>query len=418
MIRKLKNIFHLLVAVAANVAYGFPSSKIKVVGVTGTDGKTTTTSLIYHILKETGHRTSMISSVYAKVGNKEYDTGFHVTTPSPFTVQKLLAEAVKKRDEYFVLETTAHAIDQNRTYGVKYHASVITNVTHEHIQSKGDYDYFKTYEAYLATKAKLLLTSHIVIVNKDDRSFAYLQALLEKRKVIVKTYGLKKVAIYNWLPDIKTDLVGEFNKYNILAAYAVVDSLGIPHKEIIRAIRTFTLPPGRFEVVYRRNFTVIIDFAHTIFGIASFLKAVKESYKKKAKNRIIHVFGAAGLRDESKRPQMGTSSASFADIIVLTEEDYRSEKPEVIANQIARGIEKKGFTKVTPREIAAGRKKFTVILDRKEAIETAIRAALPGDIVTVTGKGHEKSLTRGKIEHPWNEKKTVLQAIAVRKNSS
>ncbi len=416
MIRKLKNIVHFFIAFAANIYYGFPGSKIKVIGVTGTDGKTTTTSLIYHILTSAGYATSMISSVYAKVGTKEYDTGFHVTTPSPFAVQRYLAEAVKKGDQYFVLESTAHALDQNRVWGIKYHISVITNIAHEHIKSKGGYDYFNTYDNYSAAKAKLLLNSNIAIINKDDQSFPYLQSLIEKKKnVIVKTYALDKVAIYNWTKDIKTDLPGEFNKYNILAAYAVTDSLGVDHRKILKGIRTFTLPSGRFEVVYKRSFIAIIDFAHTIQGISAFLKAVKSNYKIKAKNRIIHVFGAAGLRDETKRPVMGEASAENADIIVLTEEDYRTEKPEIICRQIAQGIESRGFVQVSPHDIATGKNKYTVVLERKDAIDVAVAAAQPGDIVVLTGKGHEKSLTRGKKDFPWNEKKVLLKAITSRK---
>jgi len=415
MMRSIKNIYHLFVAYLANIWYGFPSKKIKVIGVTGTDGKTTTTSLIYHILISAGFSVSMISSVYAKIGAKEYDTGFHVTTPSSFMIQKYLSDAVKKGCEYFILESTAHAIDQKRIWGVSFFASVITNVTHEHIRSKEGYDYFNDYQSYLATKARLLMDSHIAIINKDDQSFEFLHGLLEKRKNIIKTYALQKVAIYNWPKDLTTTLPGEFNKYNILAAYAVVDSLGVDYKKIVKALRTFILPAGRFEVVYKKRFTAIIDFAHTINGIKEFLKTVSAEYRKKAKNRIIHVFGSAGLRDETKRQGMGESSALFADIIILTEEDYRTEKPELIVKEIAKGIEKHGFMQVSPNGIVEGKRKYTVILDRREAIQIAVKVALEGDIVVLTGKGHEKSLTRGKIDVPWNEKKVLLQAIALRK---
>ena len=183
MFQTFKNIYHFFQAVIANIYYGFPSRKLKVIGVTGTDGKTTTTHLIYHILKTAGKKVSMVSTVYAKIGAEEFDTGLHTTTPSSFLVQKLLKKAVENGDEFFVLETTSHALDQNRVFGVKYFVAVLTNVTHEHL------DYHKTYKKYVDTKAKLLKQSNIVIINSDDHSFERLDKILKHSVNKVYHYG-------------------------------------------------------------------------------------------------------------------------------------------------------------------------------------------------------------------------------------
>lgn len=410
MIRSIKNIFHLFEAILANIIFQFPSHKIKVIGVTGTDGKTTTTSLIYHILKEGRFPVSMISTVYAKVGKKQYDTGLHTTTPSAFNIQKYLSEAVKNGDEFFVLETTAHALNQYRTWGISYHVSVITNVTHEHLRSVKGFDYFLNYRNYLMAKAKLFKQSKIAILNKDDKSYIPLCDSLSSKKIITKTYSLKKPAIYNWGRNLNSPLPGDYNKYNVLAAYAVCDSLNISIDKIEKGIRSFKAPPGRFEIIKANNPTVIIDFAHTINGISELLKTVKET-KINDSSRIIHVFGAAGQRDMTKRVLMGKSSGEYADIVILTEEDYRTEDPLKICGQIAEGLKVKGFREGSIGDLRLQKKKYNIIIDRKRAINTAISIAQSKDVIVTTGKGHEKSLCRGKKEIPWNEREIILDSL-------
>ena len=410
MIRKLKNIYHFLEALVSNIIFDFPSRQIKVVGITGTDGKTTTTSLVYHILKEAGFSVSMISTVYAKIGKKVYDTGLHTTTPSAYNIQKYLKEAVKNKDDYFVLETTAHAIDQYRIWGVVFQVGLITNVTHEHLKSVKGFDYFISYENYLMAKAKLFNQCKIGILNKDDESYLPLSKYLATRKVVTKTYSLKKPAIYNWENSFKTDLPGEYNRYNVLAAFSICQSLGIPEKTITKAAQSFHLPPGRFEVVSEKNPMAILDFAHTINGIRELLKTVK-GFKKDNSSRIIHVFGAAGHRDMTKRDLMGQASSEYADVVILTEEDYRTEDPLKISKDIAVGLTKNGFKEVGVSDLKKGKKKYTFIADRKKAIQTAFSIANSNDIIVSTGKGHEKSLCRGNKEYPWDEKKVILDAL-------
>ncbi len=382
MWQKIKNLYHLFQAVLANLYYRFPSKKIKVIGVTGTDGKTTTTHLIAHILKENGFKVSFISTVYAKIAGKEYDLGFHVTTPSSFDIQKYLRLSVDNNDDFFILETTSHALDQNRVWGVSYQIGLITNITHEHL------DYHKTYQNYVKTKEKLILMSKIAVVNKNDPSYQYLSSqsknkavnYLENLKIIKKNFHLTK-----------------FNQENYSAAYTVGKILGLSDKKIIQAMKSFQLPKGRLEIIYDKDFKVIIDFAHTPNAFARLLPEIRKKYLKD-KGRLIHVFGSAGLRDKTKRPLMGKMADLYDDDIILTEEDYRTEDVKEICDQIASGIKKTSYQ---------------IITDRLEAIKKAIKMAKKNDVVLLTGKSHEKSLCRGKSEYPWSEHQAVKKALKI-----
>jgi len=377
-LQRLKNIFHLINAFLANIWYGFPSRKITVIGITGTDGKTTTTHLIAHILKSCGKKVSYISTIFAKIGEKEYDIGFHVTTPNPWLIQKLIKEAVNNKDEYFILETTSHALDQNRVWGINYKIGVLTNVTYEHL------DYHLSYENYLKTKVKLLKRAEVAFFNKDDRSYLYVKKILKGRKKIIEYQKLS--IIKKNFPNLE-----KFNQENFSAAYLVALNLGLRSEKVLKAIKTFKLPKGRFDLVYDKDFKVIIDFAHTPNAFLKLLPEIRKKYLKN-KGRLIHVFGSAGLRDNTKRPLMGEISGRFADFIILTEEDYRTEDPNKICQEVASGIKNKNYQ---------------VIIDRKKAIEKALKMAKKGDVVIFTGKAHEKSLCRGKTEYPWDEYRAV-----------
>ncbi len=399
MFQRLKNIYHLFQAVLANLYYGFPSRKLKVIGVTGTDGKTTTTHLIYHILKSTGKKVSMVSSVYAKVGYKESDTGFHVTTPDVFPLQKLLSESVKNGDEYFILETTSHALYQNRVFGIQYEVGVLTNVTHEHL------DMHHTLEEYTEIKLQLLRRAKYAVANEDDQSYKNLKSQISNFKSKLFTYGKKDFNIlkdYNDLPD--------FNTYNYLAAFTACKILGLSDEKILEAMKTFQLPKGRYEILFTKPTTVIIDFAHTPNGIKEILKEVKKKYLKGG-NRLIHVFGSAGQRDKTKRPFMGEASGTYADLVIVTEEDYRDENPNKIAYEVAEGLMRKGFKEVSTEDFGKETQTFTIIIDRKKAIEKAMEVAKKGDVVISTGKGHETSLCRGNKEYPWDERRIFYDSL-------
>lgn len=390
--QRIKNLYHLFQAVIANVWYGFPSRHIKVIGVTGTDGKTTTTHLIYHILSSAGKEVSMISTIYGKVGNQEYDTGLHVTTPDPFMIQRMIRDAVFAGDEYFILETTSHALDQNRVCGIQYKAALLTNITHEHL------DYHHTIEAYAATKLSLIKNAEIGIVNSDDPVTNRVVKSQKSKVESLKTYGLINQA--NYMTDFRKEIphLADFNAYNYLGAFALCRELGLPEEAVRPFLKSYTLPLGRIDIVHNKKCKVIVDFAHTPNAIARILETVRKLYVKEG-GRIIHVFGSAGLRDSTKRPLMGEASAEFADISIITEEDYRTEDPQKIADAIGEGFKKL-------------HKSYEVIIKRDKAIHQAIHLAKENDIVIITGKGHEKSLCRGKKEYPWSDRDCVLSYVS------
>ncbi|HEX8931961.1 MAG TPA: UDP-N-acetylmuramyl-tripeptide synthetase [Patescibacteria group bacterium] len=403
MWQRIKNFYHFFQALIALIIYRFPSRGMTIIGVTGTDGKTTTASIIYHVLVNAGKKAALISSVGAVINGKASDTGFHVTTPGRFDIQKYLIQAKKAGVKYVVLEITSHALDQYRVFGIPFAVGVITNVTREHL------DYHRTYNNYVHTKAKLLKAAQIAILNKDDQSYQRIKKheLKNKHKKIV-TYGFKKDSEVN--PHrfpFKTKLIGKFNQYNCLAAIAALLELHIPDEIIRKSLLNFKAPIGRQEIIYQKDFTVINDFAHTPNSFANILPEIK----KLTKNRLIHVFGAAAKRDVYKRPEMGRISARFADIIILTSEDPRDEPVEKIMGEINKGIT--NFQELTESDkatIKSGKYLFKVA-DRKTAIGLALSLAQKGDTVLLTGKGHEKSINYGRGEQPWDETAIALQLL-------
>ena len=404
MVRIIKNFYHLLQAVVALIIYGFPARKMTVIGVTGTDGKTTTSSIIYHILREAGVKAALITSVSAVIDGKSFSTGFHVTTPGSLALQKYIKKAQKAGIKYLVLEVSSHGLDQNRVFGVPFEVGVVTNIGREHL------DYHKTYIRYVKAKAKLLKWAKTAVVNKDDTSYKYIKPLLKHKKII--TYGFKNDSLLN--PHnfkFSTKLLGKFNQYNSLAAIAALRQLHFSDVIIRKALATFKAPEGRQETIYNKEFEVIIDFAHTPLAFQNILPEVK----KITRNRLIHVFGAAAKRDTYKRPEMGKLSSQYADIIVLTAEDPRDEPIDMINNDILSGIQQANFKVQNFEEdikVEKGDKYVFKISDRKKAIEFAISIAEKGDMVLLTGKGHEKSMNYGRGEEPWDERKVAEEAIA------
>lgn len=400
MFQKIKNIYHLVQAIVANIIYGFPAKKATVIGVTGTDGKTTTTSIIYHILKESGKKVSMITSVGAYIDDAVYDIGFHVTTPSPFGLQKYLKRAVDAGAKYIVLETTSHALDQNRVWGIPYAVAVLTNITHEHL------DYHKTYSTYAKTKFILFSHAPICVLNMDDESYRLFLPKLEDKKISTFSLLNPHADFTKHSYPFFTHLLGSFNTMNCLAAVAATKALGLPDSGIRKALKTFKAPAGRQEVVYDRDFRVMIDFAHTPNAFAKILPEMK----KITKGRVIHVFGSAGKRDPTKRPSMGKESSRFADIIILTAEDPRNEKINYINGDIKKGI--RGFVSGDfQKSVSVKNHTIFEIPDRKTAITFAISVAQKGDTVILTGKSHEKSMNLGHGEEPWDEFGVVMNAL-------
>lgn len=393
---------HLPVAAFANLYFGFPSRKLRVIGVTGTEGKTTTVNLIGHILKQAGLPTAFVSTIYAKIGGEEIDTGLHVTSPSSWPLQKLLRRMVEAGVKYVVLEVTSNGLDQFRFFGINFEVGVLTNITRDHL------DYHKTFDNYRRAKLKLFENARTVVLNSDDPSFSYIKDKIKNKKdKKILSYGIKNKA--DFTPEkfkFTTRLLGDYNRYNCLAAIAAVSTLEIDPKTVARAISSFTGVAGRLEeVVAGQAFKVYVDFAHSPNSIEQALKTLKQSLS--GKGRLIAVFGSAGHRDKEKRPLMGEAAGKYADMIILTTDDPRTEKVSEICGQIAQGCRRAG---VEPK----------VIEDRREAIKYAFDQAKKGDIVALLGKGHEKSLAIGQEEIPWSDRDTAISLLkrAVKENKA
>ncbi len=377
--------YHLPISILAVVFYRYPAKNLVVIGVTGTDGKTTTSTLIYEILKKAGKRVALITSVCAKIGEEVLDTGLHVTTPDSCKLQKLLRRIADRKFKFIILETTSHGLDQHRLLGVNFNIGVVTNVTDEHL------DYHGNWQDYLSAKARLFQKTKFAVLNIEDKSFGYLKKIA-KGKVI--TYGLKKGDLNLKKFPFKTSLPGEYNRLNCLAAISVAKILKVKEPVVRKVIAQFKGVKGRMEKVYDKNFKVIIDFAHTPNALKNALKTLRTFSHRK----LIAIFGCAGLRDHYKRPAMGKIACRLADKVVLTAEDPRTENVKEIIEEIASGCKNK--------------RKLCKIADRQKAINFAIRKlAKKGDIVTLFGKGHEQSMCFGEKEHPWSEHKAVKKAL-------
>ncbi len=388
--RLINLLWHLPQAVWANWWFGYPSRSLKVIGVTGTSGKTTTAHLLYHLLQKAGFKVALVSTIAAKIGQKTVETGLHVTNPDPWPLQRLLKLIKEKNYQYVVLEVTSHGLDQFRTWGIYFDYGVLTNVSHEHL------DYHQTLERYLEAKLKLVRGCRIAVLNKADPSFAAALAAASG-KIIEYDSGAA------W--GLPPTLVGEFNRANVAAAQAVALDLGLSKAEIIASLKSFPSLPGRMEFIQEKPFKIVIDFAHKPDALEKALTWLRS----KTKGRLIAVFGCAGLRDRLKRPIMGAISARLAEITILTAEDPRTEDVNKIIEAIAVGWR---------GEKKAKNHRLLIEPDRQKAINLAISLARPGDVVGLFGKSHEKSMCFGTIEYPWSEHRAVLSALKLKKASA
>lgn len=379
--------YHFPLAILANFFYGFPTRKLKVIGVTGTDGKTTTVNMIYKILKDAGKKVSMVSSINAVIGGKNFDTGFHVSSPDPFTVQKFAKDALEIGDEYLILEVTSHGIDQYRFWGVNFEVGIITNITHDHL------DYHKTLKQYSETKLKLIKNSEISVINQYiQRSWK----LLDKKKIY--TFGLQKGDFNQKEIKLSLKVPGDYNLENALAALACAFVLNIDRKVAQKALEQFHGIVGRMESVENnKGVKIFIDFASTPNALEQALRTLKPE-----KGKLWAVFGSAGKRDVKKRKMMGEIVARLADMVIITAEDPRGEL-EKISQEIANGATKQG---------ARLDRNLFIIDDRQKAIEFAILNSRRGDVVGIFGKGHESSMNLdGKSEIPWSDQEAVRKVL-------
>jgi UDP-N-acetylmuramoyl-L-alanyl-D-glutamate--2,6-diaminopimelate ligase len=405
----------------ASFWFGSPAKKLKVIGVTGTKGKTTVVHLIYHIMKGLGYRVGMVSTVKAIVGKSIYDTGLHTTNPEPLYLQRLFKEMVDKSLEYAVVEVTSHGIDQERVFGVTFCVGVLTNISREHL------DYHKTFSSYREIKSRLLLNSKKVVLNFDDPSYRYLVGKCRSKMRI--SYSLENdsdiraqvIKISDEFMDYsvfyedssfrgRIKLVGNYNLSNILAAISAVKLIGINVSDAIQTLSNFTPPEGRLERVdNKKGINIFIDFAHTPDSLKNLLLLLNEI---KMKGKLICIYGCAGERDEKKRFEMGRISGDLADISVITAEDPRSEKVTDIIRQISKGVKTSGALEYKGI-ILNNHNQFICIPDRNEAIYYSINhLAREGDTVVVCGKGHEKSMCYGDIEHPWSDRLSIFEALS------
>jgi len=409
--------------------YGNPAKDLTVIGVTGTDGKTTTVNLIYRMLLENNILAGMISTVNAVIGDEVLDTGFHVTTPESPQIQEYLKMMVDKGLTHVVLEATSHGLVQERVTACEFDVAVITNITHEHL------DYHKNYAGYFDAKFRLVreLTAsrdketgnfYALVFNKDDRSYQEIEKRLNNpqfQKIKKFIYGLENPEndfsasnIYLSGDGIRFDLWhsgktksinapihGEYNVHNILAAITATSGvLGLDLDKTIDAVNMFTGVPGRMESIsLGQDFHAIVDFAHT----PNALKVALETARKITDNSVIAVFGSAGLRDKEKRKMMAAVSAELADITILTAEDPRTEDLDQILNEMQKAAISKGAV--------IGKTLFS-IPDRGDAIRKAVHLAGENDIVLACGKGHEQSMCFGTIEYPWDDRTAMRAALA------
>ncbi|HPH97638.1 MAG TPA: UDP-N-acetylmuramoyl-L-alanyl-D-glutamate--2,6-diaminopimelate ligase [Anaerolineaceae bacterium] len=413
----------LALAYISAAFYRFPARQMTIIGVTGTDGKTTTANLIYNILLKAGLRAGIISTVNATIGSEILDTGLHVTTPEAPDVQLYLSRMLAAGLTHVVLETTSHGLAQARVAFCEFDVAVVTNITHEHL------DYHGSYEAYRAAKAILfeeLQRTHLkhsgnyrtAILNMDDvKSYEHLrhipcglqvcyglqdQAGLRATQVVYTPSGVSFTVQGPGVSfPIQSPLVGSFNVSNILAAVsATVMGLGLPISAAQEGVASVAGVPGRMECIdYGQPFTAIVDFAHT----PNALRRALEAARQMTSGRVLAVFGSAGLRDRLKRRMMAEVSAEMADLTFLTAEDPRTESLDQILEEMAQGAVAKGGVEGQT---------FWRVPDRGQAIREALKQARPGDMVIACGKGHEQSMCFGVEEFPWDDRTAMRAALA------
>lgn len=403
------------------IVEGFPAKGLKVIGVTGTDGKTTTSTMVYTMLNDAGIKTGLMTTIGYGTPEHWEENYVHMTTMPSRAMLKRIKKLRGLGIEWLVLETTSHALAQHRVWGIPYSLAVMTNVTHEHL------DYHGTFERYRAAKRKLFelaagnphsATAVRGIINNDDPSADYfaeatgantLRYSLSAGDIVASRIaaagtGSKFTVTAKGREafEVQVNLPGGFNVSNALAAVGVGLALDIDNARIAHGLDALKSVEGRMNAIDEgQDFSVVVDFAHTPDSFEKMLSSMKSGLK----GRLIVMFGSAGRRDESKRAKQGASAGKWADVVVVTEEDDRDIDGVGIMNQIAGGAETAG--KVRDKDLF-------LVHDRKEAIGFAIGQARAGDTVMLLGKGHEKTIERADGEHPWDEPGAARAALRAR----
>jgi len=400
LIYELKRPYHffktgLMKGLPAKIKYKFPDRKLKIIAITGTDGKTSSSTLLYHLLRKNGKKVALISTVAAYINDKKMDTGFHVTSPAPDDLYRFMAEMVKEEIEYLILEFTSQGAYQYRLFGLKPEIVGVTNIAQDH------FDYHLNYENYLEAKAIFIKKAKTVVLNADDNSYYRLKKILPSSDYKVIDYSAEEKIDSKIKKAIKTRFPEEFNQMNARLVAKMASEIGLSEKEIANEIITFEGVPGRMQFVKsKKNFEIVIDFAHTPQGLEAALTSFRKIMKdKKMTGRLIAVYGCAGLRDAAKRPMMGKIGTDLADLVVFTAEDPRTEDVWAIIRQMK-------------EQLRENHDKIISIPDRQEAINFAIqKLAKKGDLVTILGKGPEKSMCYGTEETTWSDLEAVKKAL-------
>ena len=382
--------------------YGNPSEKLNLIGITGTNGKTSVTTLLFDIFKNLGFKSALISTVEYRIAD-EIIPSTH-TTPDIVRLNQMLAKAVEMGCEYAFMEVSSHGIHQNRTEGLNFKIAGFTNITHDHL------DYHKTFSEYIKTKKRFfdeLNPEAIAITNIDDKNGA---VMLQNTKATQKTYALKTMADYHGRileadfngmllnfggKEFWTTLTGKFNVYNMLLAYAVAIESGFHEEDVLKAMSQLKRVKGRFETLKSDSgIFFVIDYAHTPDALENILDSINDIRTKN--ERLITIFGCGGDRDQAKRPEMGKIATRKSTLAIITSDNPRTEDPAVIIKEIEAGVEPQNFSK------------YTSIPDRKEAMKMAIKFAEPKDIILVAGKGHEDYQEINGVKHHFDDKETIV----------
>jgi len=401
---QVKDAHQALALLAANF-YGNPSEEIKLVGVTGTNGKTTTTTLLHDVFMDLGHKAGLISTVVNKIGQDEIPATH--TTPNPVALNELLRRMVDEGCGFCFMEVSSHAIHQNRIAGLTFDIAGFTNISHDHL------DYHKTFKEYIYAKKKFfddLGSSATAIVNDDDPNGS---VMVQNTRAKIKTMALKTVADYKVKiientfsglvlnlnqHELWTNLIGGFNAYNLLLVYAVAIELGIDEMDALRGISKLKSVEGRFEHIKSENGVVaIVDYAHTPDALKNVLSTIQSVRTRN--EQVITVVGCGGDRDRAKRPLMAEISSGMSDKVILTSDNPRTEDPNAIIDEMKVGV---------PVERSA---KVMAITNRAEAIKVACSLAVPGDIVLVAGKGHEKYQEINGERFPFDDLSLVKETL-------
>lgn len=403
---KVENSSKVLGLLASNF-YGNPSEKLTLVGITGTNGKTSVSTLLFDIFKKMGYSSVLISTVEYRIGDEVFPSTH--TTPDIITLNKILSKAVEQGCQYAFMEVSSHGIHQGRIDGLNFRIAGFTNITHDHL------DYHKTFLEYLNTKKRFfdeLPQTAVAITNIDDKNGL---VMLQNTKAKKKTYAVKTLADYHgklleldfngMLLDFNgkefwTTLTGKFNVYNLLLVFAIARELGFEENEILTTISKLKRVNGRFEVLKSQGGIIfVVDYAHTPDALENILDSINEIRTKN--ERLITIFGCGGDRDREKRPEMGKVATRKSTLAIITSDNPRTEDSAQIIKEIEAGVESQNFSK------------YITIPDRKEAIKMAIKFAEPKDIVLVAGKGHETYQEIKGVRHHFDDKETILELVNI-----